>query len=39
VPRLMAQFLAAADPAGLDASCLAGHRPPPFFVGLTGPSP
>lgn len=39
VPRLMAQFLATADPARLDAGCLAGHRPPPFFVKLTGPAP
>ena len=39
VPKLMAQFLDDANPQMLDASCLELHRPAPFFVGLTGPSP
>ncbi len=39
VPRLMAAFLEQRDPAALDASCLAGHRPAPFFVAPTGPAP
>jgi pimeloyl-ACP methyl ester carboxylesterase len=39
VPRLMADFLDNANPEGLDARCLERHRPPPFFVSLTGPAP
>jgi pimeloyl-ACP methyl ester carboxylesterase len=39
VPKLMAEFLDAADPQGLDAACLEQHQPAPFFVGLTGPAP
>jgi pimeloyl-ACP methyl ester carboxylesterase len=39
VPKLMADFLDTAEPGTLDASCLARHRPAPFFVGLTGPAP
>jgi pimeloyl-ACP methyl ester carboxylesterase len=39
VPKLMAEFLDAADPQGLDATCLKQHQPAPFFVGLTGPAP
>ncbi len=39
VPKLMAAFLEAAAPALLDASCLDGHRPAPFFVSMTGPAP
>jgi pimeloyl-ACP methyl ester carboxylesterase len=39
VPKLMAEFLDAADPQGLDATCLGQHHPAPFFVGLTGPAP
>jgi pimeloyl-ACP methyl ester carboxylesterase len=39
VPKLMAQFLDDAQPKTLDAACLEQHRPAPFFVGLTGPSP
>jgi pimeloyl-ACP methyl ester carboxylesterase len=39
VPKLMAEFLDAADPQGLDAECLEQHQPAPFFVGLTGPAP
>jgi pimeloyl-ACP methyl ester carboxylesterase len=39
VPKLMANFLDAADPKKLDASCLDRHHPAPFFVGLTGPAP
>ncbi len=39
IPRLMAEFLDAAVPEKLDASCLDRHRPAPFFVNMTGPSP
>jgi pimeloyl-ACP methyl ester carboxylesterase len=39
VPRLMAEFLDSATPAGLDASCLQRHSPAPFFVSMTGPAP
>jgi pimeloyl-ACP methyl ester carboxylesterase len=39
VPRLMAEFLDAAAPEKLDASCLQRHRPAPFFVSVTGPAP
>jgi len=39
VPNLMAEFLDGAKPELLDATCLDRHRPAPFFVGLTGPSP
>jgi len=39
VPRLMAEFLDSATPAGLDASCLKRHSPAPFFVSMTGPAP
>jgi pimeloyl-ACP methyl ester carboxylesterase len=39
VPRLMAEFLDSAMPEKLDATCLRQHRPPPFFVTLTGPAP
>ena len=39
VPKLMAEFLDAAAPETLDATCLEGHRPAPFFVNMTGPSP
>jgi hypothetical protein len=39
IPRLMAEFLDAATPEKLDASCLQHHRPPPFFVSMTGPPP
>jgi pimeloyl-ACP methyl ester carboxylesterase len=39
VPKLMAQFLDAAAPEQLDTGCLDRHRPPPFFVSMTGPAP
>ena len=39
VPKLMAQFLDAAEPATLDATCLERHSPAPFFVSLAGPAP
>jgi pimeloyl-ACP methyl ester carboxylesterase len=39
IPRLMAEFLDAATPEKLDPSCLQRHRPPPFFVSMTGPAP
>ena len=39
VPRLMAEFLDAAAPTVLDASCLERHSPAPFFVSMTGPAP
>jgi pimeloyl-ACP methyl ester carboxylesterase len=39
VPKLMAEFLDAAEPEKLDARCLERHRPTPFFVSMTGPAP
>jgi pimeloyl-ACP methyl ester carboxylesterase len=39
VPKLMAEFLDAAAPAMLDASCLERHSPAAFFVSMTGPAP
>jgi pimeloyl-ACP methyl ester carboxylesterase len=39
VPKLMAEFLDAAAPARLDATCLERHSPAPFFVSMTGPAP
>ncbi len=39
VPKLMAEFLDAADPLALDAACLERHHPAPFFVGMSGPAP
>jgi pimeloyl-ACP methyl ester carboxylesterase len=39
MPRLVAAFLDARDPQGLDAACLEEHRPAPFFIGTTGPAP
>ena len=39
VPRLMAEFLDAAAPEKLDATCLQRHIPAPFFVNMTGPAP
>jgi pimeloyl-ACP methyl ester carboxylesterase len=39
VPRLMAEFLDSASPATLDAACLKGHSPTPFFISMTGPAP
>jgi pimeloyl-ACP methyl ester carboxylesterase len=39
VPRLMADFLDAAAPERLDATCLERHSPAPFFVSMTGPAP
>lgn len=39
VPRLMSEFLDHAQPEALDAGCLAQHRPPAFFVNMTGPAP
>jgi pimeloyl-ACP methyl ester carboxylesterase len=39
VPKLMAAFFDDPKPQALDAACLQVHRPPPFFVTLTGPPP
>jgi pimeloyl-ACP methyl ester carboxylesterase len=39
VPRLMAEFLDAAAPTMLDATCLERRSPAPFFVSMTGPAP
>ncbi len=39
MPRLMAEFLNSTDPPRIDARCLSRHRPPPFFLGFTGPAP
>ncbi len=37
VPRLMADFVASADPEALDASCIEGIEPLPIFLSFTGP--
>ena len=39
VPRLMRDFLAAAEPAALDGRCLEAEAPMPFFLGFHGPAP
>jgi len=39
VPRLMSEFLADLDPAGLDASCLERAHGVPFFLNFNGPAP
>lgn len=39
VSRMAAEFLDHPDPQGLDASCLTGHRPLPFFTSFRGPQP
>jgi pimeloyl-ACP methyl ester carboxylesterase len=39
IPRLMAEFLDAASPETLDATCLERHIPAPFFISMTGPAP
>ncbi len=39
VPRMMAEFLIEPDANALDATCVAQHRPAPFFLGPTGPAP
>lgn len=39
VHKLIAEFLDAAAPEKLDASCLERHIPAPFFVRMTGPAP
>jgi len=37
--NLLKNFLDSASVAGLDASCVAGIEPPPFFVDFSGPRP
>jgi pimeloyl-ACP methyl ester carboxylesterase len=39
VPRLLRAFLQAPLPENLDASCLEGEPPTPFFLSLLGPAP
>jgi pimeloyl-ACP methyl ester carboxylesterase len=39
MPRLTAEFLDAAAPDKLDASCLKEHASEPFFISMTGPAP
>lgn len=39
VPRLMADFIDAASPKGLDTSCIKDIQPFPFFVNFSGPTP
>lgn len=39
VPRLMAEFVAGADPSVLDTDCVARIAPAPFFLRFTGPNP
>jgi pimeloyl-ACP methyl ester carboxylesterase len=38
-PRLVADFIDSADPAGLDASCLERSFVMPFFLDFSGPKP
>lgn len=38
-PRVVADFVAAGTPDGLDAACLDGLARPPFFLDLAGPQP
>jgi len=38
-PRLISQFVTAADPADLDAACLERSFPMPFFLDFAGPAP
>jgi pimeloyl-ACP methyl ester carboxylesterase len=39
MPRVVAQFVRAADPDGLDITCLEQLQPPPFFASFAGPEP
>ncbi|HET7674511.1 MAG TPA: alpha/beta fold hydrolase [Gammaproteobacteria bacterium] len=39
LPRVMAQFVAAASVKGLDTGCVKRIRPAPFFSSYTGPAP
>lgn len=39
VPRLMAQFVAAASPKDLDTHCVSAIRAFPFFINFNGPTP
>ena len=39
VDRLVADFVASADPASIDATCMERSFVMPFFVGFSGPSP
>lgn len=39
VPRVMARFVADAEPEALDGDCVADLAPTPFFLDFTGPSP
>ena len=39
MPRVIADFLRRGGPEGLDTSCLAQHRPLPFFTSFKGPPP
>ena len=38
-PRLIGEFVASADPLGLDASCLERNFVMPFFLDFGGPAP
>jgi pimeloyl-ACP methyl ester carboxylesterase len=37
--RVLASFIANADPRGLDARCTLQLRPAPFFLSTAGPAP
>ena len=39
MPKLIADFVAAADPSGLDSSCMDRAFIMPFFVDFSGPTP
>ncbi len=38
-PRLIGEFVASADPVGLDAGCLGRSFVMPFFLDFGGPAP
>ena len=38
-PRLIAEFIDAASPKGLDGACLQTQKRPPFFASFAGPTP
>ncbi|MEM7354030.1 MAG: hypothetical protein AAF657_24725, partial [Acidobacteriota bacterium] len=37
MPKLVTEFLAEPDPAGLDATCIEKVEPLPIFLSFTGP--
>jgi len=39
VPKLMAEFLDAGSPKGLDTACIKDIKAFPFFINFSGPAP